>query len=104
VKEPLQLGKLRGNRFEIVLREISCEADLVQSSCRALAERGFINYYGLQRFGKGGAGNHLIGRALLQSKWKEAIDFMFAPKAGERDEVVRMKEFYVKGEEAIDDT
>mgnify|MGYP003387173539 CR=1 FL=1 len=61
VKEPLQLGKLRGNRFEIVLREVSCEAGLVEASCRALAERGFINYYGLQRFGKGGAGNHLIG-------------------------------------------
>jgi tRNA pseudouridine13 synthase len=99
VKEPLQLGKLRGNRFEIVLREVSCEAGLVESSCKALSERGFINYYGLQRFGKGGAGNHLIGRALLQSNWKEAIDFMFTAKAGERDDVVRMKQLYAKGEE-----
>lgn len=98
MKEPLQLGNLRGNRFEIVLREVSCEAGLVESSCRALAERGFINYYGLQRFGKGGAGNHLIGRALLQCDWKAANDLMFAPKAGERDEVVAMKRFYTNGE------
>jgi tRNA pseudouridine13 synthase len=81
-----------------VLREISCEAGLVEASCRALSERGFINYYGLQRFGKGGAGNHLIGRALLQCDWKAAIDFMFTAKAGEREEVFRMKQHYSNGE------
>ena len=97
VKEPLQLGNLRGNRFEIVLREVSCTAEHLDLSCQALNERGFINYFGLQRFGKGGAGNHLIGRALLQCNWKEAIDYMFAPKEGDREEVSVMKQRYAEG-------
>jgi len=37
------------------------------------------------------------GRALLQSNWKEAIDLMFTARAGERDEVVRMKQLYANG-------
>lgn len=100
VNEPLELGKLRGNRFEIALREISCDENAFEESCNALAKQGFINYFGLQRFGKGGAGNHLIGRALLKSDWKEAIDLMFAPKEGERDDVLAMKNFYRAGDYA----
>lgn len=79
VKEPARLGNLSGNRFEIILRDVQgTEADVV-AACDALRSRGFINYYGLQRFGKGYAGaSHHIGRAVLRSDWKECIDVMFA--------------------------
>jgi len=34
-----------------------------------LGERGFVNYFGLQRFGSGTVTTHAIGRALLRGEW-----------------------------------
>lgn len=52
----LRTGHLRGNRFEIVLRNVS--TDNGRARAQAIAEiirtRGFPNYYGEQRFGAGG--------------------------------------------------
>ncbi len=52
VREELKLGDLAGNRFELVLRNVA-EADVpsVDAAFRALRESGFVNYFGLQRFG-----------------------------------------------------
>ncbi len=47
-------GALSGNRFEIVLRNIEpADADQVSAAAIALRNSGFLNYYGLQRFGSG---------------------------------------------------
>lgn len=45
--EPIQLGDLNGNRFTIVLRNISLDQG-VDSALQSLRDNGFINYYGLQ--------------------------------------------------------
>ncbi|CAN0519303.1 unnamed protein product, partial [Ectocarpus sp. 12 AP-2014] len=95
VAEPLKLGDLSGNRFGIVLRNLTLPSDgengakngagggqdasadeaskkeaedaeaavveagaklkeTVDRRCAWVKERGFINYFGLQRFGSGG--------------------------------------------------
>ncbi|GMI38299.1 hypothetical protein TeGR_g9301 [Tetraparma gracilis] len=43
---------LSGNRFDIVLRNLSGSAAEVEAACVALRGTGFVNYYGMQRFGK----------------------------------------------------
>lgn len=61
----LRQGQLAGNRFELVLRGLAREArPRVESVLETLAARGLPNYYGAQRFGRGGDTAEL-GRRLL---------------------------------------
>lgn len=58
--------------FRIALRRISAPDDEVQSSMESFKETGFINYYGLQRFGNHAAiPTHRIGLALLKADYKQ---------------------------------
>ncbi|XP_025785590.1 pseudouridylate synthase 7 homolog [Puma concolor] len=50
-KNPLKLGELQGNHFTVVLRNITGTDEQVQQAMNSLKEIGFINYYGMQRFG-----------------------------------------------------
>ena len=83
VKEPMKLGMLKGNSFEITLREIDKPEDVIKNACIELEKNGFINYFGLQRFGKGGTKSHQIGRAIFSSDWKTAIDMLFTEREGD---------------------
>jgi tRNA pseudouridine13 synthase len=47
----LQRGALRGNRFEIVLRECQGDASLLAARLEVLQREGVPNYFGEQRFG-----------------------------------------------------
>jgi tRNA pseudouridine13 synthase len=60
--DQLKLGDLNGNRFTIVLRQMNCKDDgLIVKCVESLAQNGFINYYGLQRFGTSSIPTHEIG-------------------------------------------
>ena len=101
VKEPMKLGDLGGNRFGIVLRALDKSLDVVQASCKALQTSGFINYFGLQRFGKGGASSHEIGRAIFKSEWKKVLELLFMPREGDKVEIAEAKAVgYAHGEGA----
>ena len=85
---PLQLGELTGNEFVITLRDcdfhypIPEEAKhvletariIVAQSVEGLRERGFMNYYGLQRFGTFSIGTEAVGLKILQGDFKGAVD------------------------------
>ncbi len=72
-KNKLRIGHLRGNRFQIVLRDIAASSvEPIQNILKVLEKQGVPNYFGEQRFGRYGD-NHLIGKALLQEKYEEAI-------------------------------
>lgn len=50
--ELLKIGQLQGNRFTIALRFLDPPSDDdVQKNCENLQREGFLNYFGLQRFG-----------------------------------------------------
>lgn len=85
--EYLELGMLRGNHFTITLRNVKAKSpEHVDQIMTSLKNRGFINYYGMQRFGTASVPTHVIGLALLQSKWKEATDMLLMRRAGEHPE------------------
>ena len=47
------------HRFELVLRGVeAASADAVAEAAKGLRDTGFVNYYGLQRFGTGGVPTH----------------------------------------------
>nr|XP_034182885.1 pseudouridylate synthase 7 homolog [Osmia lignaria] len=85
-KEPLKLGMLCGNHFRIALRNINGTDEQIEITMISLRDHGFINYYGLQRFGTVVAiPTYEIGKTLLQGKWNEAIELILKPREGEQD-------------------
>ena len=85
---PLQLGELTGNEFVITLRDcdfhypVPLESKYVLEGARMivadavknLGERGFMNYYGLQRFGTFSIGTEAVGLKILQGDFQGAVD------------------------------
>lgn len=132
--EPLKLGDLSGNRFGIVLRNLTLPSsggngtdngaengakngaggqqdastdeaskkeaedaeaavaeagaklkETVDRRCAWVKERGFINYFGLQRFGSGGAPTSEVGLAMLKEDWAGAVRLIMTPRMGENE-------------------
>ncbi|MDF7679181.1 tRNA pseudouridine(13) synthase TruD [Enterobacteriaceae bacterium ESL0689] len=50
----LRPGTLKGNQFDLILREIS-DRDDVEQRLQAISKQGVPNYFGAQRFGLGGS-------------------------------------------------
>ncbi|KAL5712506.1 tRNA pseudouridine(13) synthase [Ranunculus cassubicifolius] len=95
VKEGLLLGQLQGNRFTITLRGVTADSeDTIKSAADSLGKNGFINYFGLQRFGSGSVPTHLIGAALLRGEWKIAVGLFLDPREGERDIIREAREYF----------
>jgi tRNA pseudouridine13 synthase len=81
----LKLGHLKGNHFEIVVRDVSADAALTaRSVLQVLQLRGVPNYFGYQRYGAL-ANSHLIGAAMLRRDWQGAVDRMMGEPDAIRD-------------------
>jgi tRNA pseudouridine13 synthase len=50
----LPRGALEGNRFDITVRDVHCDAPQLRQRIESLASGGVPNYFGLQRFGRDG--------------------------------------------------
>lgn len=72
----LRLGLLKGNQFCVCfrfvegLKDVKSDLDLITKS---INEKGFINYFGMQRFGVGNISTHIIGKYVIKKLWKEAF-------------------------------
>ncbi|KAF8760163.1 tRNA pseudouridine synthase D [Rhizoctonia solani] len=83
----LELGMLKGNEFVITLRNVKAESpEVIDKAMGSLKENGFINYYGMQRFGTSAIPTHSIGLALLRSDWRLATSLLLRPRPGEYPE------------------
>jgi len=54
-RRKLRIGSLKGNRFRIVLRDLSVPTKDLEAKLASIRERGVPNYFGPQRFGREGA-------------------------------------------------
>lgn len=85
----LRVGHLRGNRFQIILRDIPHDAlPLAESAMKRLATEGVPNRFGVQRFGNKND-SHLIGKALVTADWEAVVRYMLTDEALQVDEVAR---------------
>eukprot|EP00929_Paragymnodinium_shiwhaense_P110016 TRINITY_DN7669_c0_g3_i2.p1 TRINITY_DN7669_c0_g3~~TRINITY_DN7669_c0_g3_i2.p1 ORF type:complete len:646 (+),score=131.12 TRINITY_DN7669_c0_g3_i2:69-2006(+) len=98
-------GRLQGNRFGIKVRGVVADntsssststgalpdnedADAamrsrVEKAVLAVNARGFVNYVGMQRFGKAGVRSDLVGRAYLQGDYEACVELIiFGPPDG----------------------
>lgn len=93
--ETLKLGNLNGNRFRIAIRQIPDNQALVEEAVKSLKESGFINYYGLQRFGNcASIPTFLVGKALLKGNWKEACELILKPREGDPAYLEKMRKYW----------
>lgn len=89
-KHGLQLGGLQGNEFCITLRDCHFEGEegqdtsrrlehakqIVSAAAQSLQTQGFINYFGLQRFGSFSTSTDSIGMKMLQNDLEGAVDLI----------------------------
>lgn len=97
VDAPLDLGDLAGNRFEIALRRVEATPEGVDAACSAVGESGFVNYFGLQRFGSG-ASNADVGVAVIARDWTRCLSLILAPKPWDDPPASRAKRAYELGD------
>ncbi|KAK3609530.1 hypothetical protein CHS0354_007331 [Potamilus streckersoni] len=100
VNQPLKLGQLSGNHFTIVLRCVTGEDKEIKKVMTSLQEIGFINYYGMQRFGTTSIPTYHIGRCLLHSDWKEAVELILKPRPHEDEEVSKARKIWWETKDA----
>lgn len=98
---PLKLGDLTGNRFRIALRAVKGDEVEIEKSLKSLQEFGFINYYGLQRFGNSTEVTTFdVGKALLKSEFQEAVDLILKERDGEPDDIKKMRKCWKENRDA----
>jgi tRNA pseudouridine13 synthase len=75
-KEPLKIGKLYGNNFRIVLRDIDKRHfDRLMPLDNKTIISPTVNYYDNQRFGlRGILNSHIIGKCIYEGDWKQAVE------------------------------
>lgn len=62
---------LGGNRFDLVLRRVEGEEGEVRRKAEGLGRLGFVNYFGLQRFGTTSVSTFAVGRLIIRGEWAE---------------------------------
>ncbi|NXU00188.1 PUS7L protein, partial [Buphagus erythrorhynchus] len=104
----LRLGQLKGNHFDIVVRDLQphshdFSADLkerISEAMESIETKGFVNYYGSQRFGQGQiVQTDQIGLALLNEKMVKAVKLFFTPEDTD-DPVNNAKRYFLQTEDA----
>ena len=121
MEKPLALGALYGNRFDVILRSVrraspsgnapptptptptSGDRDAegvraeLEAQLAAIRSRGFVNYFGMQRFGTGGTPTHVVGEALLKGAWQDAIHMIIKVRgAHARTHFIRPQSYHLK--------
>jgi len=72
----IDLGDLKGNQFEIVIRDIELEEEEIKkrvNECFKQMENGIANFFGEQRFGGARKITHLVGKEFLKENPEEAV-------------------------------
>ncbi|VDD92515.1 unnamed protein product [Enterobius vermicularis] len=79
-EKPCILGDLWGNRFQIALRKVLVSDEELKKRVEEVAAKGFINYFGTQRFGSCGINTASVGKAIVKGEWKEAVDIVLGAR------------------------
>ena len=89
---PLEIGDLAGNRFRIIVRDLSVDPTTAESTVEETQRglrlaQGFPSFFGIQRFGSVRPITHLVGRHIVRGEFREAVETYVAnPIEGEDPE------------------
>ncbi len=100
-EKKLRIGQAKGNRFRILIRDTKdpeADPEVANKILKQLSKMGVPNYYGWQRFGKTRPNTHLVGKAIIKGKLKEAVDLYIGnPYEGEPTDIKTARELYDEG-------
>ncbi|XP_030828724.1 pseudouridylate synthase 7 homolog [Strongylocentrotus purpuratus] len=71
----------------------------INHAMSSLRDAGFINYFGMQRFGNSLIATYHVGRALLLNQWQTAVDLILKPREGAQDDN-KWREHWMKKRDA----
>ncbi|KAE9325965.1 hypothetical protein PF008_g16756 [Phytophthora fragariae] len=99
VQRKLELGDCAGNRIAMVVRSLpENEKELseedVRKAVRSWETRGFINFFGLQRFGNASTSYQVLGRSMLRKDYKLAVLLLLRPQDGEASKIRAAREHF----------
>jgi tRNA pseudouridine13 synthase len=74
--------------------------DRISGSLAALKEKGFINYFGMQRFGTFSVSTHTIGKYVLTSDWERVCELILSPQEQVLPESVEARKVWADTKDA----
>ena len=77
-RHPVHIGDLWGNRFTILIKDITSDCDSALEAAGQLREQSLLNYFGVQRFGVTRPNTHLVGKALIKRDFENAVHAMLS--------------------------
>ena len=91
-RHPIQIGDLWGNRFSILLKDITSDCDSAVEAANQLKGKPLLNYFGVQRFGLTRPNTHLVGKALVKRDFEGAVRAMLCTTSEyESEELINMR-------------
>ncbi|PWN47064.1 pseudouridine synthase [Violaceomyces palustris] len=95
----LKLGDLGGNEFTIVLRNVKADSDeTIHEAIEVVRSKGFINYFGMQRFGTGSIPTHRFGVLILKRDYRGAVEMLMKYRPSDHGDTRAAKEAYGRGD------
>ncbi|CCG84404.1 protein of unknown function [Taphrina deformans PYCC 5710] len=93
----LSLGDLKGNKFVMVLRNVQHSTDEhIHQAFQLIKEKGFVNYYGLQRFGSSATGTQQVGIHILRGEFEAACNAILEEHSGAWRETKEAKLLWIE--------
>ncbi|EKX41273.1 hypothetical protein GUITHDRAFT_112737 [Guillardia theta CCMP2712] len=95
--QPLSLGHLLGNRFQIRIREISAKREVVEGAVGELGRSGFFNYFGSQRVGRYSADHlmpHRVGASMMRGDFETALKTLLYGQGDNKEKCRQAIDFY----------
>jgi len=81
----IKLGDLSGNRFELAIRNVEVAKKDLGPIMEYFSGKGFLNYFGTQRFGTTGVPTHVVGKKIISSDFAEVINLILKPRENENN-------------------
>lgn len=96
-KKGLSLADSNGNHFIVALRDVKTASHKdVHGALENLKNVGFINYYGMQRFGTRSVSTHEVGIAMLNAKWEDAVNLILGMNETEKPDIQEARDCWIK--------
>ena len=97
---PVYSGKLIGNRFHIVVRDVE-KPENVEEVMGEIEQMGYMpNFFGVQRFGIARPITHVVGKHLIKNEIREAVmSYVANPMEGEDEENYEARKFLQETED-----
>jgi tRNA pseudouridine13 synthase len=99
LSRPISRSMIAGNRFRIILRECCPEiGECIAKALEAARSLKLPNFYGLQRFGTRDKVTHLVGRAIVQRRFDDAVRILLCePRSADDEQTLQARRLLAEG-------